>query len=143
MPNFSYKVFNYLSFILISAFSGCGLTLANSSNIPELINANWTGTDSNQFQVTKLQNAFDFEGLPQNFLVFKTNLTKSDLYLFSSPTQKTGGYQYQLIEGKGFYKVCLKRPDAMAIVSMALTNPIALLQVSKGSYVELKVGFCD
>jgi hypothetical protein len=139
----NYIFYNLTIYLIIVTFSGCGITLANSSYKPHLINANQPGTDSKSFQVKKLQSESDFEGLPQIFLEDKADFSKYDFYLFISPSQSTGGYQYLLFEGANSFEICLKKPSQTAIVSMALTNPIALLKVKRGVFIKMKTGYCD
>lgn len=139
----SYIFNNFIIYLMIVTFSGCGITLANSSYKPDLINANQVSSNSMSFQVKKLQSESDFEGFPQTFSEHKADFLKYDFYLFISPTQNTGGYQYLLVEGANSFRVCLKRPSQTAIVSMALTNPIALLKVKRGLLVEMKTGYCE
>lgn len=139
----SYIFNNFIIYLMIVTFSGCGITLANSSFKPDLINTNQPSSNSMSYQVKKLQRESDFEDLPQTFSEHKADFSKYDFYLFISPTQNTGGYQYLLVEGVNSFRVCLKRPSQTAIVSMALTNPIALLKVKKGQLVEMKTGYCE
>jgi hypothetical protein len=70
-------------------------------------------------------------------------MVKFDFYLAQSPTQRSGGFVFQIIENSNPLRICLKKPEPLAAVTAALTNPMALIKVTKGFNVKMDLGFCE
>jgi hypothetical protein len=136
-----YKHYKY--FLVLLVLFGCGNTLVNPANTPEVINKNSITRVTDEFKLTKLQSAADFDGLPKELANHKTQIEQFDFYLAQSPTQSSGGFVFEVVVKKGLLFVCLKRPAPFAIVGTVLSNPIALIKVTKGFNVKMDLSFCE
>ena len=135
----TFNIYWFLTFLLLI---GCGNTLSNSGNKLEVLNGNSTSVVTKEFKLIKLQKTADFDKLPKEFERYKNEITQFDFYLVQSPTQNSGGYIFQLVQNSNPLVICLKKPDPLASVTAALTNPIALVKVKQGTVMELSLGYC-
>ncbi len=136
---YTFNIYWFLTFLLLI---GCGNTLSNSGNKLEVLNGNSTSVVTKEFKLIKLQKTADFDKLPKEFERYKNEITQFDFYLVQSPTQNSGGYIFQLVQNSNPLVICLKKPDPLASVTAALTNPIALVKVKQGTVMELSLGYC-
>lgn len=136
---YTFNIYWFLTFLLLI---GCGNTLSNSGNKLEVLNGNSTSVVTKEFKLIKLQKTADFDKLPKEFERYKNEITQFDFYLVQSPTQNSGGYIFQLVQNSNPLIICLKKPDPLASVTAALTNPIALVKVKQGTVMELSLGYC-
>lgn len=135
--------FNHIYFFLIFfLLNGCGNTPTNTSMQFEIFNGNSTSVVTKEFQLTKLQKPADFDKLPKEFERYKNEIAEFDFYLAQSPTQNSGGYIFQLVQNFNPMVICLKKPNPSTSVTAALTNPIALVKVKRGTVMELILGYC-
>jgi hypothetical protein len=133
----------YTYILLVLLLFGCGNTPINPANTPEVINKNSITRITDEFRLTKLQSAADFDGLPKELGNYKTEIEQFDFYFAQSPTQSSGGFIFEAVEKKGLLLICLKRPAPFAIVGAVLSNPIALIKVTKGLNVKMDLSFCE
>ncbi len=136
---YTFNIYWFLTFLLLI---GCGNTLSNSGNKLEVLNGNSTSVVTKEFKLIKLQKTADFDKLPKEFERYKNEITQFDFYLVQSPTQNSGGYIFQLVQNSNPLIICLKKPDPLASVTAALTNPIALVKVKQGTVMGLSLGYC-
>lgn len=136
---YTFNIYWFLTFLLLI---GCGNTLSNSGNKLEVLNGNSTSVVTKEFKLIKLQKTADFDKLPKEFERYKNEITQFDFYLVQSPTQNSGGYIFQLVQKSNPLIICLKKPDPLASVTAALTNPIALVKVKQGTVMGLSLGYC-
>lgn len=136
---YTFNIYWFLTFLLLI---GCGNTLSNSGNKLEVLNGNSTSVVTKEFKLIKLQKTADFDKLPKEFERYKNEITQFDFYLVQSPTQNSGGYIFQLVQNSNPLVICLKKPDPLASVTAALTNPIALVKVKQGTVMGLSLGYC-
>lgn len=142
MKKINTYTFNIYWFLIFLSLIGCGDTLSNSGNKLEVLNGNSTSVVTKEFKLIKLQKTADFDKLPKEFERYKNEITQFDFYLVQSPTQNSGGYIFQLVQNSNPLVICLKKPDPLASVTAALTNPIALVKVKQGTVMELSLGYC-
>lgn len=142
MKKINTYTFNICWFLIFLSLIGCGDTLSNSGNKLEVLNGNSTSVVTKEFKLIKLQKTADFDKLPKEFERYKNEITQFDFYLVQSPTQNSGGYIFQLVQNSNPLVICLKKPDPLASVTAALTNPIALVKVKQGTVMELSLGYC-
>lgn len=142
MKKINTYTFNIYWFLIFLSLIGCGDTLSNSGNKLEVLNGNSTSVVTKEFKLIKLQKTADFDKLPKEFERYKNEITQFDFYLVQSPTQNSGGYIFQLVRNSNPLVICLKKPDPLASVTAALTNPIALVKVKQGTVMELSLGYC-
>lgn len=142
MKKINTYTFNIYWFLIFLSLIGCGNTLSNSGNKLEVLNGNSTSVVTKEFKLIKLQKTADFDKLPKEFERYKNEITQFDFYLVQSPTQNSGGYIFQLVRNSNPLVICLKKPDPLASVTAALTNPIALVKVKQGTVMELSLGYC-
>ncbi len=142
MKKINTYTFNIYWFLIFLSLIGCGNTLSNSGNKLEVLNGNSTSVVTKEFKLIKLQKTADFDKLPKEFERYKNEITQFDFYLVQSPTQNSGGYIFQLVQNSNPLVICLKKPDPLASVTAALTNPIALVKVKQGTVMELSLGYC-
>ena len=142
MKKINTYTFNIYWFLIFLSLIGCGNTLSNSGNKLEVLNENSTSVVTKEFKLIKLQKTADFDKLPKEFERYKNEITQFDFYLVQSPTQNSGGYIFQLVQNSNPLVICLKKPDPLASVTAALTNPIALVKVKQGTVMELSLGYC-
>jgi hypothetical protein len=142
MKKINTYTFNIYRFLIFMSLIGCGNTLSNSGNKLEVLNGNSTSVVTKEFKLIKLQKTADFDKLPKEFERYKNEITQFDFYLVQSPTQNSGGYIFQLVQNSNPLVICLKKPDPLASVTAALTNPIALVKVKQGTVMELSLGYC-
>ena len=135
--------YNVTSLLAILLLFGCGNTLKNTENTIQLINGNSVTTTTNEFKLTKLKDAAQFDDLPKELANSKSQMKKFDFYLAQSPTQNSGGFVFQSIQNSNPLKVCLKKPDQFSATTLALSNPIALIRVKKEMILEMRLGYCD
>jgi len=135
--------FNIYWFLIFLSLIGCGNTLSNSGNKLEVLNGNSTSVVTKEFKLTKLQKTADFDKLPKEFERYKNEITQFNFYLVQSPTQNYGGYIFQLVQNSNPLVICLKKPDPLASVTSALTNPIAIVKVPKGLNIQMTLGYCN
>ena len=129
--------------LLLLVLFGCGNTLVNQVNKPEVINGNSITQITSGFKLTKIQSSFDFDQLPRELSSYKTQMEQFDFYLAQSPTQSSGGFAFQIIQNSDPLDVCLKKPAPLSKELTVLTNPIALIKVTKGFNVKMALGFCE
>ena len=134
---------HYIYLLLLLLLFGCGNTLTRPTNSIEIINQNSATLIVDKFKLTKLQEEADFDGLPKGLVGYKNQMVKFDFYLAQSPTQRSGGFVFQIIENSNPLRICLKKPEPLAAVTAALTNPIALIKVTKGFNVKMGLSFCE
>lgn len=137
----SYLQHTYLLLLLI--LFGCGNTLVNEANTPEVINGNSVTQVTSGFKLVKIQRSFDFDQLPRGLSSYKTQINEFDFYLAQSPTQSSGGFFFEIIQKTDPLMICLKKPSSLSAVTSALSNPIALIKVTKGFNVKMALGFCE
>ncbi len=142
MKKINTYTFNIYWFLIFLSLIGCGNTLSNSGNKLEVLNGNSTSVVTKEFKLIKLQKTADFDKLPKEFERYKNEITQFDFYLVQSPTQNSGGYIFQLVQNSNPLVICLKKPDPLASVTAALTNPIALVKVKQGTVMELSLDYC-
>ena len=142
MKKINTYTFNICWFLIFLSLIGCGDTLSNSGNKLEVLNGNSTSVVTKEFKLIKLQKTADFDKLPKEFERYKNEITQFDFYLVQSPTQNSGGYIFQLVQNSNPLVICLKKPDPLASVTAALTNPIALVKVKQGTVMGLSLGYC-
>lgn len=142
MKKINTYIFNIYWFLTFLLLIGCGNTLSNSGNKLEVLNGNSTSVVTKEFKLIKLQKTADFDKLPKEFERYKNEITQFDFYLVQSPTQNSGGYIFQLVQNSNPLIICLKKPDPLASVTAALTNPIALVKVKQGTVMGLSLGYC-
>lgn len=142
MKKINTYTFNIYWFLIFLSLIGCGNTLSNSGNKLEVLNGNSTSVVTKEFKLIKLQKTADFDKLPKEFERYKNEIAQFDFYLVQSPTQNSGGYIFQLVQNSNPLVICLKKPDPLASVTAALTNPIALVKVKQGTVMELSLGYC-
>ncbi len=142
MKKINTYTFNIYWFLIFLSLIGCGNTLSNSGNKLEVLNGNSTSVVTKEFKLIKLQKTADFDKLPKEFERYKNEITQFDFYLVQSPTQNSGGYIFQLVQNSNPLVICLKKPDPLASVTAALTNPIALVKVKQGTVMGLSLGYC-
>lgn len=142
MKKINTYTFNIYWFLIFLSLIGCGNTLSNSGNKLEVLNGNSTSVLTKEFKLIKLQKTADFDKLPKEFERYKNEITQFDFYLVQSPTQNSGGYIFQLVQNSNPLVICLKKPDPLASVTAALTNPIALVKVKQGTVMGLSLGYC-
>ncbi len=142
MKKINTYTFNIYWFLIFLSLIGCGNTLSNSGNKLEVLNGNSTSVVTKEFKLIKLQKTADFDKLPKEFERYKNEITQFDFYLVQSPTQNSGGYIFQLVQNSNPLIICLKKPDPLASVTAALTNPIALVKVKQGTVMGLSLGYC-
>ena len=133
----------YIHLLLLLALFGCGNTLTRPTNSIEIINQNSATLIVDEFKLTKLQKEVDFDGLPKALASYKNQMGKFDFYLAQSPTQGSGGFVFEISQNSGLLVICLKRPAPFTIVGTVLSNPIALIKVTKGFNVKMDLGFCE
>jgi hypothetical protein len=137
----SYKHYIYLLFLLV--LFGCGNTLVNEANTPEVINGNSVSRVTSEFKLTTIKSVSEFDQLPRELSRFKTQIGQFDFYLAQSPTQSSGGFAFQIIQNSDPLVVCLKKPAPLSKELTVLTSPIALIKVTKGFNVKMALGFCE
>ena len=143
MKKINTYTFNIYWFLIFLSLIGCGNTLSNSGNKLEVLNGNSTSVVTKEFKLIKLQKTADFDKLPREFERYKNEITQFDFYLVQSPTQNSGLYHFIAVEGNNSIKICLKKPDSLAISLGVVTNPIALVITKKGLVVEDDLGYCQ
>jgi hypothetical protein len=138
------KIYKYhIHLLLLLVLFGCGNTLVYQGNTPEVINGNSVSRETSEFKLTKIKSVSEFDRLPREFSSFKTQIGQFDFYLAQSPTQSSGGFIFQIIENSNPLRICLKKPEPLAAVTAALTNPIALIKVTKGFKLKMGLSFCE
>ena len=137
----SFKYYIYLLLLLV--IFGCGNTLVNQINTPEVVNGNSVSRVTSEFKLTKIKSVSDFDQLPRELSSFKTQIGQFDFYLSQAPTQNSGGFAFQTIKNSDPLVVCLKKPAPLSKELAVLTNPIALIKVSKGLNVKMDLSFCE
>lgn len=130
-------------FLIILLLLGCGYTPEVSSNKLEIVNGNSTSPVSNEFNLKKLESASDFDQLPKEFAKYKRQIGQFDFYLAQSPTQKSSGYTFEFSNTRNLISVCLKKPNPADNVLTVLTNPIALIKITKEGNVKINSGYCN
>ena len=133
----------HIYLLLLLVLFGCGNTLVNQANTPEIINGNSITQITSGFKLTKIQRSIDFDQLPRGLSSYKTQMKQFDFYLAQSPTQSSGGFFFEIIQKTDPLIVCLKKPSPLSAVTSALSNPIALIKVTKGFNVKTNLGFCE
>ena len=131
-----------LFWILLTIFS-FGSSPANSNQSVTIVNLNSESNAAKDFSLLKLQTAEQFDSLPPVLSTYKSALQDFDIYLAKAPTQKTGGYAFLSIETSNGLRICLKSPSPLTPVTMALSNPIALIKVVRGSRLMQEVTLCE
>lgn len=139
----TYTFNNICYFLIFLLLVGCGNTPTISDKQFKIFNANSTSLIVRNFKLTKLQKVTDFEKLPKEFDSFKHQINQFDLFLAQSPTQNSGLYHFIAVEGNNSIKICLKKPEPLAISLGVVTNPIALVITKKGLIVEDDLGYCQ
>jgi hypothetical protein len=134
--------FHYTYLLLFLVLFGCGNTLVDQAKMPEVINGNSVSQVTSGFKLIKIQSSFDFDLLPRELSIYKTQIDQFDFYLAQSPTQSSGGFSFEITQNTNPLIICLKKPPPLAAVSAALSNPIALIKVTKGFNVQMTLGFC-
>jgi len=129
--------------LLLLVLFGCGNTLIIEANTPEVINGNSITQITSGFRLIKIQRAFDFDQLPRGLSGYKNQIEQFDFYLAQSPTQSSAGFAFQIIQNSDPLVVCLKKPAPLSKELTVLTNPIALIKVTKGFNVKMALGFCE
>jgi hypothetical protein len=129
--------------LLLLVLFGCGNTLISEANTPEVINGNSITQITSGFRLIKIQRAFDFDQLPRGLSSYKNQIEQFDFYLARSPTQSSAGFAFQIIQNSDPLVVCLKKPAPLSKELTVLTNPIALIKVTKGFNVKMALGFCE
>ncbi|QWD76877.1 hypothetical protein ICV32_04295 [Polynucleobacter sp. MWH-UH24A] len=142
MKKINTYTFNIYWFLIFLSLIGCGNTLSLSGNELKVFNGDSTLLISEEFKLTRLQKAADFDGLPMEFQRYKHEISQFDFYLAQSPTQNSGGFIFEVVETSNTLVVCLKKPDPLTSVTAAMSNPIALIRTRKGINVELKINNC-
>jgi hypothetical protein len=138
------KIYKYhIHLLLLLVLFGCGNTLVNEANTPEVINGNSVSRVTSEFKLTTIKSVSEFDQLPRELSRFKTQIGQFDFYLAQSPTQSSGGFIFQIIKNSNPLRICLKKPEPLSAVTAALTNPIALIKVSKGVNVKMDLSFCE
>ncbi len=137
-----YRFNNIFAFFLLLLLFGCGNTLSKSEKMVEVLNKN-SVIEVKEFKFTKLQNIVAFDGLPEEFAVYKNQMERFDFYLAQSPTQHSGGFNFEVVQNSNPLMFCLRKPSPMSIVTASLTNPIALIKVSKNYPVKSTLSYCD
>ena len=134
--------FNKINLILVfMLLFGCGNTLKQANAI-EIFSGNSVNQISREFKLTKLKDRASFNQLPKELASYQTQMEQFDFYLAQSPTQNSGGFVFQLVQNSDPIIICLKKPDPLASVLAALTNPIAIVRVPKGLSIEMTLGYC-
>jgi len=140
----SYKHYIYLLLLLVLlVLFGCGNTLIKPTNSIEIINQNSATLIANEFKLTLLLEEADFDVLPKGLASYKTQMGQFDFYLAQSPTQSSGGFFFEIIQKTNPLIICLKKPSPLSAVTSALSNPIALIKVTKGFNVKMDLSFCE
>jgi len=140
----SYKHYIYLLLLLVLlVLFGCGNTLENQANMPKVINGNSVSRVTSELKLTKIKSVSDFDQLPRELSSFKTQMGQFDFYLAQSPTQSSGGFFFEIIQKTNPLIICLKKPSPLSAVTSALSNPIALIKVTKGFNVKMDLSFCE
>lgn len=134
--------FNNIYLIFLSLI-GCGNTLSYFGIQLEVFNGNSTSVVTKEFKLTKLQKIADFDKLPKEFERYKNEIAQFDFYLAQSPTQNSGGFVFEWIQNSNPAVICLKKPDSLANVTAALTNPIAIVKIPKGLNIQMTLGYCN
>jgi hypothetical protein len=129
--------------LLLLVLFGCGNTLVNQANTPEVINGNSVSRVTSEFKLIKIKSASDFDQLPRELSSYKTQMGQFDFYLAQSPTQSSGGFFFEFIQKTDPLIICLKKPSPLSAVTSALSNPIALIKVTKGFNVKMDLSFCE
>jgi hypothetical protein len=111
--------------------------------MPEVVNGNSVLRVTSEFKLTKIQEKSVFDQLPKEFEKYKNQLGQFDFYLAQSPTQNSGGFVFQVMQNSAPAAICLKRPAPFSIAGTVLSNPIALIKVTKGFNVKMDLGFCE
>ncbi len=115
----------------------------NQANMPKVINGNSVSRVTSELKLTKIKSVSEFDRLPRELSSFKTQIGQFDFYLAQSPTQSSGGFIFQITENSNPLRICLRKPEPLSAVTSALTNPIALIKVSKGFNVKMDLSFCE
>ncbi len=139
----TYSFNNIFVFLIVLSLFGCGNTLIKPSQEVEIISRNSVNTAVKEFKLTKLREVSDFDRLPNEFNRFKNQINQFDFYFAQAPTQKSGGFIFEVISNPGGLVICLKKPDPLSSVTTALTNPIALIQVKRGLIINGQINYCN
>lgn len=139
----AYTFHNIFVFLILLSLFGCGNTRIKPSQEVEIISGNSVNAVVKEFKLTRLLKVSDFEGLPNEFNRFKNQLNQFDFYYAQAPTQKSGGFVFEVISNPRGLVICLKKPDPLSSVTTALTNPIALIQVKRGLIVNAQINYCN
>jgi len=138
---FFFKI-STLFWILLASFS-FGISLASSNQLVAVINANSPSNAATGFSLLKLHTSEQFNLLPPALAIYESTLQDFDIYLVKAPTQKTGGYIFISSETSNGLRICLQSPSPLTPVTMALSNPIALIKITRGSKVASEVRLCE
>ena len=138
----TYIFYNIYSFLIILLLFGCGNTLVKQKDIVEIVNKDSVTLITGKFKLTELKDRASFDQLPKELASYQTQMEQFDFYLAQSPTQNSGGFVFQLVQNSDPIVICLKKPDPLASVLAALTNPIAIVRVPKGLSIEMTLGYC-
>ena len=79
--------------------------------------------------------------LPKN-LVEEISASDGNIYILKSPTQNTGGYNFKFSLQEDTVSFCLKKPSPLDPVTQALSNPSAIVIVSKTYKVSNYIDYC-
>jgi len=108
----------------------------------QIYNFSRYGDSATEFSIRKI-NASEINQYAPPEVIKNIDITSSKgLFLLSAPTQNTGGYSFEIIRNKNKLTACLRKPSKDQLVSMALTNPGAVLIIQKDIKVFLGKNYC-
>ncbi|MDA1331878.1 MAG: hypothetical protein O3A65_05255 [Proteobacteria bacterium] len=97
-------------------------------------------TQNSEIKLTPLGIDREILEISQRLKVQIKDLRRNKFYLAVSPQQRTGGYKFTTEKTNEKIVICLKKPRDTDSVSMALTNPIALIE--SNTELSLKASYC-
>ena len=120
------------------------MAFANIKSKPyDLVNSNQAGVNFEKFTTKDLLNHDDVKSLPNDLREHAALSSKYRLIYISAPTQKTGGFQFEVrVKNSLEFIVCLKAPSPMTPVTMAMSTPIALLTIPKHAHIVSQIKEC-